>query len=191
VKVRTLRMRAPRRGEGVAAATGCAQDCSTWRGQRRSGSGMAEGTTSPKSELAVWATSKNGPAVPPFVPPAQVGTGALGEFIMSQPTEEQIRKRAFELWEQAGKHRGEFFTCEHGHSCGTGALPQTTGDEIGARDGGDGECCLFMDQPVAKVAIGGAALRCSPGGGSPKSSMARSIGRCSSCSSGCSSWSQA
>jgi Protein of unknown function (DUF2934) len=67
---------------------------------------MAEGTTSPKSELAVWATSKNGPAVPPFVPPAQVGTGALGEFIMSQPTEEQIRKRAFELWEQAGKPEG-------------------------------------------------------------------------------------
>jgi hypothetical protein len=49
---------------------------------------------------------KNGPAVPPFVPPAQVGTGALGEFIMSQPTEEQIRKRAFELWEQAGKPEG-------------------------------------------------------------------------------------
>ena len=34
------------------------------------------------------------------------GTCALGEFIMAQPTEEQIRKRAFELWEQAGKPEG-------------------------------------------------------------------------------------
>ena len=38
--------------------------------------------------------------------PAQGGTCALGEFIIAQPTEEQIRKRAFELWEQAGKPEG-------------------------------------------------------------------------------------
>ena len=31
---------------------------------------------------------------------------AVGEFIRAQPTEEQIRKRAFELWEQAGKPEG-------------------------------------------------------------------------------------
>jgi len=30
----------------------------------------------------------------------------MGEFIMAHPTEEQIRKRAFELWEQAGKPEG-------------------------------------------------------------------------------------
>ncbi|WP_346658797.1 DUF2934 domain-containing protein [Bradyrhizobium sp. 143] len=38
--------------------------------------------------------------------PPQGGTCALGEFIMGHPTEEQIRKRAFELWEQAGKPEG-------------------------------------------------------------------------------------
>jgi hypothetical protein len=32
--------------------------------------------------------------------------GTLGEFIMAHPTEEQIRKRAFELWERAGKPEG-------------------------------------------------------------------------------------
>ena len=37
---------------------------------------------------------------------ARAGPAALGEFIMAQPTEEQIRKRAFELWEQAGKPEG-------------------------------------------------------------------------------------
>ena len=31
------------------------------------------------------------------------GWALLGEFIMAHPTEEQIRKRAFELWERAGK----------------------------------------------------------------------------------------
>lgn len=42
----------------------------------------------------------------PFLPAAQGGTCALGELIMAHPTEEQIRKRAFELWEQAGKPEG-------------------------------------------------------------------------------------
>jgi Protein of unknown function (DUF2934) len=34
------------------------------------------------------------------------GWALLGEFIMAHPTEEQIRKRAFELWERAGKPEG-------------------------------------------------------------------------------------
>ena len=46
------------------------------------------------------------PAVPPLVPPGQGGTCGSGRIILAQPTEEQIRKRAFELWEQAGKPEG-------------------------------------------------------------------------------------
>jgi hypothetical protein len=77
----------------------------TWRDEEdRAAAYLKTRNDSPKLELARW--DKIGPAVLPFVPPVQSRTCALGDFVMAHPTEEQIRKRAFELWEQSGKPEG-------------------------------------------------------------------------------------
>src|SRR4029077_8270500 len=65
-----------------------------------------------RQSRALRLDQEKGPSTPIQRPPYHSalipGTrlGTLREFIMAHPTEEQIRKRAFELWERAGKSEG-------------------------------------------------------------------------------------
>jgi hypothetical protein len=61
---------------------------------------MAEGTTLLSFELAIWATKQKWPGGPAFCASCPGRDLHSGRILQAQPTEEQIRKRAFELWEQ-------------------------------------------------------------------------------------------